>query len=165
MTRAADFPLPTVKIACRKCGRIQAQLLRRLGWPQYDAAGREIADREPRVSGMSWKGAPLDPDKEFLVATTDHRAGGGGLYRAFEHEEVVVQGQNPVRKALQEYLETGAHHEMPSKGPWRFAPDLGQSAILHTAPEAVNHLSEIAALRPEVKGIDEDGFLQLKLHL
>ncbi|MGZ2259220.1 5'-nucleotidase C-terminal domain-containing protein [Roseobacter sp. A03A-229] len=132
---------------------------------RFDAAGRPIAGADGRVSDIMWQGKPVQPDQEFLVAVTDHRAGGGGTFRPFEEDDIVVREDAPLDRALIDYLSTSPSGRTQLEPPWRFAPAPGISAILHTAPDALNHLSDLAPMRPEPCGFTNDGFARLRLHL
>lgn len=133
--------------------------------PRFDTAGRAIDGAPGRVSDITWRGQPVHADQEFLVAVTDHRAGGGGAFRPFEDDDIVVREDAPLDQALIDYLATTNCQAVRSAIPWRFAPTDGVSAILHTAPDALNHLADIAQMWPETCGYTEDGFIRLRLHL
>ncbi len=132
--------------------------------PRFDAAGRRVAGRKGRVRNIQWRGKPLNEDQEFLVATTDHRAGGGGLYKTFGDNDIVIQGHAPLQDAVLDYFQTPKCSEVRSARPWKFVKDLRCSAILLTSPQAVQHLDDIAHLKPEPRGLTEEGFLKLRLH-
>lgn len=131
---------------------------------RFDAAGRPVDGAKGRVSDIRWQGQPVAPDQDFLVAVTDHRAGGGGTFRPFEDEDIVVRDNAPLDQALIDYLAAPDSAAVWSAAPWRFAPAPGISALLHTAPDALRCLSEIAHLRPEPCGMTADGFAGLRLH-
>ncbi|WP_295316557.1 5'-nucleotidase C-terminal domain-containing protein [Roseobacter sp.] len=133
--------------------------------PKYDPAGRPGGTGEGRISNVTWKGRPLEPEQEFLVATSDHRTGGGGQLRAFSEDEIAFRGRAPLEDGLVSYLQAPDCAAVRGAAPWRFRPDLNVSAILLTSPDAVTHLSEIADLRPEPCGISENGFARIRLHL
>lgn len=133
--------------------------------PGFDDAGRKIAGRAGRVSRVTWQGQPLDPSMDFLVATTDHRAGGGGIYQPFKGDKIVVKGKVPLQTAVHEYLQNPCCDEIRSARPWQLAPDMGVSAILLSSPEAAEHLDEIREFAPETCGFDREGFLKVRLHL
>ena len=133
--------------------------------PRFDDAGRRFPDRKGRISSVTWQGQPLDPNMNFLVATTDHRAGGGGIYQPFEGDEIVVKGTAPLHAALLDYLKNPSCEEIRSARPWRLEPRMDRSAVLLSSPEAVRHLNEISDLSPQPCGLDKDGFLRIRLHL
>ncbi|WP_187430586.1 Trifunctional nucleotide phosphoesterase protein YfkN [Roseobacter fucihabitans] len=133
--------------------------------PRFDAAGRAISGAAGRVRDIRWQGAPLDPDQEFLVAVTDHRAGGGGAFRAFNDADTMVRDELALDQALIDYLKDPDCAVEPACDPWHFKSGTGMSAFLHTAPDALNHLGDIARMRPEACGYSADGFIRLRLHL
>ncbi|WP_299673648.1 5'-nucleotidase C-terminal domain-containing protein [uncultured Roseobacter sp.] len=132
---------------------------------RFDAAGRPLPGERGRVSDITWQGAPVDPDQEFLVAVTDHRAGGGGMFRPFEEDDIVVRDNAPLDRALIDYLSLPSLERTVPAAPWQFRPAPGVTAILHTAPNALNHLDDIAHMAPEPCGFTQDGFARLRLHL
>jgi 2',3'-cyclic-nucleotide 2'-phosphodiesterase/3'-nucleotidase len=133
--------------------------------PLFDTAGKRVPGREGRILDARWNGHALRPEQEFLVATTDHRAGGGGVYKTFNNDDIVVQGHAPMQDVLLDYLKAPVSDDVRGARPWRFAPDLKRRAILLTAPEAIHYLEDIAHLRPEVCGETPGGFLRVRLHL
>ncbi|MEP2640316.1 5'-nucleotidase C-terminal domain-containing protein [Roseobacter sp.] len=132
---------------------------------RFDGAGRTVKGRAGRVSQIMWNGRPLDPEQEFLVALTDHRAGGGGTFRPFEDDDIMVRNEAPLDQALMEYLSDPNAVLKQHPAPWRFVPCPGVSAILNTAPDALNHLEDLALMSPEPCGFTQDGFARLRLHL
>jgi 2',3'-cyclic-nucleotide 2'-phosphodiesterase/3'-nucleotidase len=132
--------------------------------PSYDVSGRKIPGRSARVQNIKWQGAALDEDQQFLVATTDHRAGGGGLYQTFRDADIVIKGDAPLQEAVLEFLTSSEAAEIREARPWCMAPGLSCSAFLLTAPQARAHLDEIAHLHPEDCGENDEGFLKLRLH-
>lgn len=133
--------------------------------PCFDTTGRRIVGRVPRISNIQWQGRPLQDDQVFLVATTDHRAGGGGLYKTFQSADIVLQGHAPLQDAVLEYLKDPDCDAIRAAKPWSFVPAMNRSAILLTAPEATGYFDDIAHLAPEPCGETPEGFLRLRLHL
>jgi 2',3'-cyclic-nucleotide 2'-phosphodiesterase/3'-nucleotidase len=131
----------------------------------FDMAGRRIPGAQGRVSDIRWQGAPVDPAQEFIVATTDHRVGGGGAHPPFEDHEIVLRGSMPIEAALLSYLDTPDAEKEWRERPWRFRDNLGVSAILKTSPCAAEYIDEIEHLAPDVLGIMRDGFLHIRVHL
>jgi 2',3'-cyclic-nucleotide 2'-phosphodiesterase/3'-nucleotidase len=133
--------------------------------PLFDATGGATGATSGRVRDVSYRGSAIEPAQEFIVATTDHRAGGGGLYRPFPSGATVLKGYAPLQDAVLDYLRAPDCDEVRTAKPWSFARDLNLSAVLHTAPQAANHLEEIAHLAPEICGQSDDGFLRIRIHL
>lgn len=132
---------------------------------RFDAAGQPVKGASGRVTDICYEGTPVHPDAEFLVAVTDHRAGGGGTFRPFNDAETVVREELALDQALIDFLQQPEAHGERYSDPWRFKPTSGLSAFLHTAPDALNYLPDIAYMRPEACGYSPDGFIRLRLHL
>lgn len=132
---------------------------------RFDIAGRIVEGERGRIIHATWRGAPVDPEQSFIVATTDHRASGGGFYMPFEGEDVVVRGQTLLQDAVLSYLESPDCMAVRGAKPWRFVSAMGRQAVLMTAPEATAYLDDIAHLQPEVCGETPDGFLRIRLSL
>lgn len=133
--------------------------------PRFDASGRVAPGQSGRVHDIRWNNAPLQDDQEFLVATTDHRASGGGYYKIFPHEEIVVHGQTQLQQAVMDYLSDPDCDAMRTVQPWSFTNGIDRSAILLTAPEAEEYLDDISDLKPEACGLSADGFLKVRITL
>ena len=118
-----------------------------------------------RIDDIFWNHAPLQDTQKFLVATTDHRASGGGLFKVFSRDETVVHGHAPLQAAVMEYLRDPDFDALRATQPWSFPEHIARSAILLTAPGAENHLDEIAHLNPQVCGQSDDGFLRIRITL
>lgn len=132
---------------------------------RFGRTGHPRPQAQGRIRNVRWQGKPLDPEQVFLIATTDHRAGGGGAFQPIRDDLIVVKSPIILEAALLEYLQHPERHSSHDRGPWRFTPNLGVSAILQTSPEALSHLDQIAALTPEPCGETEDGFALIRLRL
>ncbi|MEM1073493.1 MAG: 5'-nucleotidase C-terminal domain-containing protein [Pseudomonadota bacterium] len=133
--------------------------------PRFDTAGRTLHDRPGRIADLKWQGRPVTDDQAFVVATTDHRAGGGGVFQPFPNQSLVVRGHAPLQEAVLKFLNNKGQQQATITEPWHFKAGLNRSAVLLTSPSADRFLHEIAHLRPETCGIDHDGFLRVRLHL
>ncbi|MFK7869099.1 MAG: 5'-nucleotidase C-terminal domain-containing protein [Roseobacter sp.] len=133
--------------------------------PAYDLAGKRITGEAGRISDVRYQGKEIENDQEFLVATTDHRVGGGGAHAPFCDAEIMLRETAPLEEALMTYLQApdcAAVHNTPS---WRFPENMGIAALLNTAPAALDHLNDIAAFHPQTCGVTTDGFVQIRLNL
>ena len=133
--------------------------------PVYDPSGRRNPDATGRIGNVTWQGKPLDPDQEFLVATTDHRTGGGGALKPFADEDIAFRGYAPMDEGLVDYLRAPDCSEVRDPVPWKFSTPGDYSAILLTAPDALQYLDEISSYRPESCGTSAEGFARIRLHL
>ncbi|AEI95464.1 2',3'-cyclic-nucleotide 2'-phosphodiesterase [Roseobacter litoralis Och 149] len=133
--------------------------------PRFDASGQIVPGARGRIDDIVWNNTPLQETQEFLVATTDHRASGGGLFKVFSPDEIVVHGHAPLQEAVMDYLSDPDFDALRATQPWSFPEGIGRTAILLTAPEAEHHLDDIARLKPEVCGQTDEGFLRIRITL
>jgi len=125
---------------------------------RYDAEGNLVAPGSRRIRNLAFQGAPLDPDAEFVVATNDFRAAGGGAFPGVDRRRVVLESTEANRDILRLFVE----HQgtlVPKNTPgWRFAPMPETSAIFETGPGSVRYLTEVQHLQLELLGISAGGF-------
>jgi 2',3'-cyclic-nucleotide 2'-phosphodiesterase/3'-nucleotidase len=123
------------------------------------------APRYARISGLKYAGTPVEPRQEFILATSQFRAAGGGGYAPTKTENVLATCVTPLQGSMIEIAQTSAVDPWGEATPWRFAPFNGARAILLTHPDALNHLEEIAYFTPSLAGTTPDGFIQLSISL
>lgn len=112
-----------------------------------------------RVKEMRYNGALVEADQEFVLATSDYRAGGGGGFSKKGNSTLLVDGPELTIDVLSEFV--GQDWE-PEPVSWRFA-ELGSQVIYRTSPSAVDHLDMISAHDPTPLGVDNDGFMQVQV--
>jgi 2',3'-cyclic-nucleotide 2'-phosphodiesterase / 3'-nucleotidase len=134
---------------------------------RYDAPTGQLTGAGRRIHDLRFQGAPIVDDMPFALATNSHRLGvlqqimGAGVC------EVIVDGAGMLgsRDVLLRHLARSQSAPVPPPLEWSFRHMPGTSVTLDTAPAAVEHLAEVAALSPEPLGLTEDGFLRFRLHL
>ncbi|MDB6452336.1 bifunctional 2',3'-cyclic-nucleotide 2'-phosphodiesterase/3'-nucleotidase [Falsirhodobacter sp. 20TX0035] len=124
----------------------------------FAADGRVVGDG--RIRELTYKGKPLDPEAEFIVATSSYRAGGAG---GFAPHPPMYAGTRRMRDVLSDHL---ARRPVPPTAPfWSFAPMPGTTAVFPTSPRAADHLDEVPHLSLTPLAEDDAGFLTLRLSL
>jgi 2',3'-cyclic-nucleotide 2'-phosphodiesterase / 3'-nucleotidase len=87
----------------------------------------EIDVTEPvgqRIKNLTFKNAPLSLTAEFIVATNNYRASGGGSFPGLDGKNTIIASQETNREVLVEYVKqiktlTRAQHG--SERSWRFS--------------------------------------------
>jgi 2',3'-cyclic-nucleotide 2'-phosphodiesterase / 3'-nucleotidase len=106
-----------------------------------------------RVKNLRFRGRPVDPAQEFLVATNNYRASGGGAFPGLDGSSTVVAAPDNNRDVLIEYIRrqgqlTRAAHG--SSRSWRFARVATRGPVVfHSAPgkEALAREAGLANVR------------------
>jgi 2',3'-cyclic-nucleotide 2'-phosphodiesterase/3'-nucleotidase len=85
----------------------------------------EIDLRRPqgdRICNLTFKGAPLAPDRKLRLATNNYRYNGGGGYTMFKNAKVLSRSSIEIRDLIIAWVER--HGEIPAdpSGNWRLLP-------------------------------------------
>lgn len=104
--------------------------------PKYDKNGKIINNSE-RIVSLKYKGKELDLNQEFLVATNNYRAGGGGSFPGINLSKVVIASTDENRQVIVEYIKTLKVVDPKADGNWKFkALDSKTKVILLSSPKA-----------------------------
>ncbi|MGB3245163.1 MAG: 5'-nucleotidase C-terminal domain-containing protein [Sulfitobacter sp.] len=127
-----------------------------------------IDPRQPvgsRISGLSYDGITVTPTDKLLLVTDQFRAAGGGGFERLGPERLVLRREEPGEAAFAHALAETAAPPWQGNGAWQFAPCDGMRCEFSTSPMAEPYLDQISHLSPQVLGLDNAGFLRLKLSL
>ena len=91
-----------------------------------------------RIVNLKYKGVAIDPAKEFIVATNNYRASGGGSFPGLDGSKTIYASPDANRDVLIQYIKTAKTITRAANGSdrsWRFTPvtTAGQ-VIFHSAP-------------------------------
>ncbi|MYM26046.1 bifunctional 2',3'-cyclic-nucleotide 2'-phosphodiesterase/3'-nucleotidase [Duganella sp. FT135W] len=91
-----------------------------------------------RIVALHYKGAPLAPSQEFIVATNSYRAAGGGNFPGLDGSKTVIAAPDSSRDVLIAYIQKAKQLTRARNGAthsWRFAPVATKGAVVfHSAP-------------------------------
>ena len=129
----------------------------------HDGTSRHSDTR--RIRNIKINGRALDPKEELIVVTNDYRASGAGNFAGARRENVVYDAPVTTRDLLREAFAQQARYDPVLSEVWQFRPMPDTSAIYLTGPGAVRHLPELSQRAVTPIGVDEAGFLQLRIAL
>lgn len=129
---------------------------------RYNKAGEIVNPDSHRIINLEFKGQPVGSDQQFIVATNNYRAGGGGNFPALDGSTVIVEAPDENRTVLANYILTEKAIDPQADGNWSFAP-IGEASkvTFTTSPKASG-----AANAPDnisFVGEDADGFAKYVL--
>ncbi|MES2150518.1 MAG: bifunctional 2',3'-cyclic-nucleotide 2'-phosphodiesterase/3'-nucleotidase [Pseudomonadota bacterium] len=158
--------------------RTDAQELINPGHPSYNFdmltqadVGYEIdVSKAPgaRIGQLSYRGKPIGAGDEFLVATNNYRASGGGNFPGLDGSKTVFASPDPNREVLIAFIKAARELVRPVHGAsWRFARVVTAGPVVfHSAPQVLQ-LAQDGGVRnvSQLKADDGKGFALYALDL
>jgi 2',3'-cyclic-nucleotide 2'-phosphodiesterase/3'-nucleotidase len=130
---------------------------------RYSPEGALIAPQARRVVGLRFGGAPIDLAQQFVIATNNYRASGGGSFPGIGPDRVVLDGGEPSREVLRQFVARQGTVHARHGGSWRFRALPGTTALFETGPGAERYLPDLHHLRLEPLGIGTNGFARYRV--
>ena len=103
---------------------------------RFDTRGRLVAPEAQRITGLTWRGAPLNPAHSFIVATNAYRSNGGSGFAGTERGNLVLDDGTPVRDVVAAHLRARGTALPPAASGWGFVPMPGTSVTFLSSPAA-----------------------------
>ncbi|SLN09516.1 Trifunctional nucleotide phosphoesterase protein YfkN precursor [Roseivivax jejudonensis] len=133
---------------------------------RYDADGAVAHPDAHRIVDLTRDGVPIDPDAEFIVATNNYRAGGGGEFPGATPETTVFEAPDTNRDAIVRYIVEQGTVTPSADGNWRFAPMPGTTVLFDTGPDAARYIEDVEGVEIEETGlVTETGFARMRIRL
>jgi 2',3'-cyclic-nucleotide 2'-phosphodiesterase/3'-nucleotidase len=108
-----------------------------------------------RIRNLSWRGQPVAEAQEFIVATNNYRASGGGNFAHLDGSKTVIAAPDTNREVLIRYMRAVTKLSRDSHGAvrsWRFAPvKTAGPVVFRGAPDKLElaraaHLSNVSEM-------------------
>lgn len=135
---------------------------------RHDRDGVLVEPDAWRITQMLYQGAPVRPEQEFLVATNNYRAGGGGTFFGAMPASVSAESTQMVREIVAEYVRVREFVSPCSIRNWRFKPlTRSDGSALDVIFETGAHArgKEPADMPLTPIGAAKNGFLAYRLRL
>jgi 2',3'-cyclic-nucleotide 2'-phosphodiesterase/3'-nucleotidase len=111
-----------------------------------------------RIHNLLFRGVPVTDGQEFLVATNNYRASGGGGFPGLDGSRTVLASPDTNRDVLIAYVRAAKELTRPANGAqrsWRFTPVKTAGPVVLHAPPGLGGLAREAGLT-NVSGIAAD---------
>ncbi|EEW57317.1 MAG: bifunctional 2',3'-cyclic-nucleotide 2'-phosphodiesterase/3'-nucleotidase [Tritonibacter mobilis] len=133
--------------------------------PMFAPKGEVINPDTNRIVNLEFNGAPIDPAQEFIIATNNYRASGGGSFPGAMGDTIVFEGPDTNRDVIVRYIVEQGTISPKADGNWRFAPLPGTSVLFDTGPKAAAYAANVPGVTITPAGDGPDGFARFKIAL
>lgn len=119
-----------------------------------------------RVVDLRCNGRLVEDADQFVLASSDFRARGGGGYPALPVEDVIATPHLAIRSILKDYVRSVGTVEVPATPLWSFTPVPGASVCFKSSPDAMKAAQGFPWLSITcVHQTDEAGFAHYEMEL
>ncbi|SFR41768.1 2',3'-cyclic-nucleotide 2'-phosphodiesterase / 3'-nucleotidase [Yoonia tamlensis] len=131
----------------------------------FDREGAVINADTNRIVNLSFNGAPIDPAQEFIVATNNYRASGGGSFPGADGSTVIFEGPDTNRDVIVRYIVDQGTVSPRADANWSFAPMAGTTVIFESGPAGAQYADSVAGMDITPAGNSDTGFALFRIAL
>lgn len=132
---------------------------------KYSAKGDLESPDASRITDLKYQGKAVTPDQEFIIATNNYRAGGGGHFPGADGSTTVFEAPDTNRDVIVRYIVEKGVINPKADDNWHFAPMPGTSVLFDTGPKAMKYVKDVKGMDITPAGDGPDGFARFRIAL
>ena len=118
-----------------------------------------------RIVNLTYNGQPVTDDMEFIIATNNYRASGGGDFPGADGSTVIFEAPDTNRDVIVRYIVEQGTIEPSADANWTFVPLGGTEVLFETGPKAADYVDQVKGADIAPAGDGADGFALFRLKL
>ncbi|UWQ16264.1 bifunctional 2',3'-cyclic-nucleotide 2'-phosphodiesterase/3'-nucleotidase [Jannaschia sp. M317] len=130
---------------------------------RFDRDGAVVNAGANRIVDLTYDGAPLDMTAEFVIATNNYRASGGGSFPGADGSTIILEAPDTNRDVIVRYIVEQGTISPSADGNWSFVPMEGTTAIFETGPGGASYADGVPGVSLEEAGVSDAGFLRFRM--
>jgi 2',3'-cyclic-nucleotide 2'-phosphodiesterase/3'-nucleotidase len=132
---------------------------------KFGPKGEDLNPDASRITNLMYDGKPLDLAQEFIIATNNYRASGGGSFPGAKGDTIIFEGPDTNRDVIVRYIVDKGTISPRADANWTFAPLDGTSVLFDTGPKAKPYMDDVKSLTIEEAGDGPEGFARFRISL
>ena len=132
---------------------------------KFDPKGGPLNPDAARITDLMFNGAPVTDAQEFIIATNNYRASGGGAFPGALGDTIVFEAPDTNRDVIVRYIVEQGTIQPSADANWSFAPLPGTSVLFDTGPKAADYADEVPGVKIAPAGDGPDGFARFRIDL
>ncbi|MFC0408377.1 bifunctional 2',3'-cyclic-nucleotide 2'-phosphodiesterase/3'-nucleotidase [Roseomonas elaeocarpi] len=130
---------------------------------RYDGDGKLVAPDSHRIVDLTYDGKPIDEAAQFLVATNNYRAGGGGNFPGADGKTIVLDAPDLNRDVIVRYIVEEKTVDPKADGNWSLVPWPASTVVSYVSSPAAAKVALPAGLKADPLGDAPGGFARYRL--
>ena len=118
-----------------------------------------------RIKNLMFEGKPVTDDMEFVIATNNYRAGGGGSFPGADGSTIIFEAPDTNRDVIVRYIVEQGTIQPSADANWQFAPLPDTEVLFETGPKASDYVEDVKGAEIAPAGEGADGFALFRLKL